>query len=505
MSGNLINSISTRVLKARLPRIRHYMEFPWETQDDVFWRLLEMGSFSAFGVEHNFREISSIADFRAKIAIRSYEELYPWIGWVLKGEDDVLWPGPVRWFSKSSGTTNDRSKYIPITRESLHDCHYKAGKDMLAVYMDQKSGTEMFTGKGLSIGGSHEINQANPKASFGDLSSVLIQNMPFFFEQFRAPSLEAALLGEWEEKIERIAAETANENVTSISGVPTWTMVLMNRLFELKGITDRNLNRLWPNLEVFFHGGVSFKPYRSQFEAMDPAGKISWLETYNASEGFFAFQDDLTRDDLLLLLDYGIFYEFIPLEYVGQEHPETLSLHEVESGRNYALVISTNGGLWRYLVGDTIAFTTLNPYRIKVTGRTKHFINAFGEELVVENADSAIEYASRKTSSRVENYTAAPVYFEGTANGAHEWLIEFSSPQPDIATFMGLLDEKLKELNSDYHAKRHKDIALRMPVVRFLKPGTFYGWMKMRGKLGGQNKVPRLSNDRTYVESILAM
>lgn len=505
MPNSLINSISTRILKTRIPRVEHWRNYPWETQEDVFWRLVEMGSFSHFGEDHNFNQIQSIKDFQEKVPLRTYEGLFPYIDRVLNGEEDVLWPGTIRWFSKSSGTTNDKSKYIPITRESLQDCHYKAGKDMLAVYFEQRPDSGFFTGKGLSIGGSHEINEHNKRTSYGDLSSVLIQNMPFFFEQFRAPSREVALLAEWEEKIQRIADEVVNENITSMAGVPTWTMVLINRLFEMRGIKDRNLNELWPNLEVFFHGGVSFKPYRKQFADMDHAGKVSYFEIYNASEGFFAFQDDMSRDDLLLLLDYGIFYEFIPMEEIDKEWPNAITLKDVEIGKNYALAITTNGGLWRYLVGDTVAFTTKDPYRIKITGRTKHFINAFGEELVVDNADSALSHAAAATGAEIENYTAAPVYFDGAENGAHEWLIECTSPPSDEAKFVELMDAKMRELNSDYDAKRHKDIALRPPIVRFVAVGTFYEWMKQRGKLGGQNKVPRLSNDRSYVDSILKM
>jgi hypothetical protein len=418
----------------------------------------------------------------------------------MDGEQNVLWNTPIYWFAKSSGTTSDKSKFIPVSEESLQDCHYKAAKDVLTLYYSCYPESDLLTGKGLVIGGSHNIHQVNEDVQYGDLSAVLLQNTPFWGSWIRTPELSIALMDEWEQKIEKLAHSTLKENVTSISGVPTWTMVLFKRILEITG--KKNIAEVWPSLELYIHGGVSFKPYREQFNRLI-GKKINYLEMYNASEGFIAAQENPEDEGMLLFVDHGIFMEFMPVSEYGKAEPHTIGLSKVEAGKNYALVISTNGGLWRYLLGDTIQFTSLKPYKIIVSGRVRHYINAFGEELIVDNTDRAISIASEKTNAIVNDYTAAPIYFSDNSNGAHEWLIEFDKEPENTETFIVELDTALKSLNSDYEAKRHKNIALRMPVVRVLKKGSFNNWLKSRGKLGGQHKVPRLSNERIFIEEIL--
>jgi hypothetical protein len=419
----------------------------------------------------------------------------------MKGEQRLLWPTEVRWFAKSSGTTASKSKFIPVSQEALEECHFKGGKDLLAIYCSNHPDTKLFSGKLLSMGGSHQLSGFSNETFYGDLSAILIQNLPFWIELFRTPDISIALMDEWEAKIKRMAETTMLEDVTNISGVPSWTLVLMHKILELTG--KKNITEVWPNLELFIHGAVSFEPYRSQFESLIPSPGMHYYETYNASEGFFGIQDLPSGREMLLMLDYGIFYEFIPMSQWNSEHPDTLTLDQVKTGENYAVVISTNAGLWRYKIGDTISFTSLKPFRFRITGRTAHFINAFGEELIVENADRAIATACNKSGCLVRDYTACPVYISGKNAGAHEWLIEFELPPADIVAFTTLLDAELKNVNSDYEAKRYHDMALREPIVRVMPENTFYNWLKSKGKVGGQHKVPRLSNDRVIVEEIL--
>lgn len=502
---SVINAIASWYLKKRIYQIELFIKHPVETQMEVFHRLISTAAPTVVGKQYGFESIQSVEDFQARVPVSAYEELHPLIKRTLKGEEDVLWPGQIKWFSKSSGTTNDKSKFIPVTREALDDCHFKGGKDMLALYLNNHPESQLFTGKGLPIGGSHEVNKLANGSYYGDLSAVLIENTPNVFNLFRATSKRVSLMPEWESKIQTMAEQVLNLNITSIAGVPTWTLVLINKLFEMSGSDTRNLLDIWPSLEVFFHGGVSFKPYRQQFEKLIPSGQMNYFETYNASEGFFAMQNESDRDDLLLMLDYGIFYEFIRLEDLGNPYPKAYTIGDVEANVTYALVITTNGGLWRYLIGDTVRFSSLSPFKLHIAGRTKHFINAFGEELMVENAERALEAACTATGAVVENYTAAPIYFGDDAGGAHEWLFEFETAPQSLERFGEVLDGTLKSLNSDYEAKRHKSIALRPPVIHAMPQGTFYEWMKRRGKLGGQNKVPRLSNTREFVDSILEM
>lgn len=498
----LLSPALSRLARWRLSRIERFMQYPLETQDQVFHDLISAAQYTEFGKQYGFSKIYKLPEYKRQVPIYDYETLKPYIQKIMEGQQNILWNTPIKWFAKSSGTTSDKSKFIPVSQESLGDCHYRAGRDVLSLYYQNFPESDLLTGKTLVIGGSHQVNKLNEESFYGDLSAVMLQNMPFYGQLIRTPDLSIALMDEWEEKIEQIAQATIHENVTSMAGVPTWTMVLIRRIFELTG-TD-NLAEVWPNLELYIHGGVSFTPYNEQFKKLIRSPLMQYLETYNASEGFFGAQDNLFGDTgLLLFLNHGIFYEFMPMEEYGKEEPRTLQLNEVELGRNYAPIISTNGGLWRYLVGDTIQFTSLYPFRVKITGRTKSYINAFGEEVIVDNADKALSIACEKTGAVINDYTAAPVFFSDNSNGAHEWLIEFEKMPGDPEVFTYELDSALKSINSDYEAKRYKDIALRMPVVHVLRKGTFNEWLKSKDKLGGQHKVPRLSNDRKYVEEIL--
>ena len=487
--------------RSRLWRIEAWKNNPADAQREVLQDLVTSAQYTEFGRRYDFSNLFTVREFKEKVPVHEYNDLQPYIERMMNGEQNLLWNTPVYWFAKSSGTTSAKSKFIPISDESLEDNHFKASKDVLSMYYQFKLDAELLTGKGLLIGGSHNINPVNQEAQYGDLSAVLFQNSPFWAHWLRTPDLSIALMDEWESKIERIAEATIRENVTSVSGVPTWTLVLFKRILEITG--KATIGEVWPSLELYMHGGVSFTPYREQFHKII-GREINYLEMYNASEGFFAAQDIPGVEGMLLFPDHGIFYEFMPVSEYGKSNPQTISLQEVETGKNYAPVISTNGGLWRYLPGDTIQFTSLNPFRIKVSGRLKHFMNAFGEEVIVDNADKAIAIAAEKTGSVVNDYTAAPVYFSDTSNGAHEWLIEFDRAPEDIDAFVEALDTALKNINSDYEAKRHKSIALRLPVVHVLKKGRFEDWLRSKGKLGGQHKIPRLSNERQFVEEILA-
>lgn len=496
----LLSPAISSLARMRLWRIEGWMNNPLDAQREVLQDLVTSAQYTEFGRKHNFSNLFNVRDFKAAVPVHEYDDLKPYIERIMGGEQNILWNTPIYWFAKSSGTTSDKSKFIPVSDESLQDGHFKAAKDVLTMYYRFNPESELLTGKGLVLGGSHNINPMNSDAQYGDLSAVLLQNTPFWGHWLRTPELSIALMDEWESKIEKLAESTIKENVTSISGVPTWTLVLFKRILELTG--KSNMSEVWPALELYMHGGVSFTPYRDQFQKLI-GKKINYLEMYNASEGFFAAQDIPGEDGMLLFTDHGIFMEFMPVNEYGKKDPQTISLQDVETGKNYALVISTNGGLWRYLLGDTIQFTSLNPFKIKVSGRLKHYMNAFGEEVIVDNSDKAISVAAQKTNSIVNDYTAAPVYFSEESNGAHEWLVEFEKEPENLEVFTEELDRALKNVNSDYEAKRHKSIALRMPMIHAVKKGTFNEWLRSKGKLGGQHKVPRLSNDRGMLEDIL--
>jgi hypothetical protein len=498
----LLSPAISRLARLRLAQIEEWADQPVTAQREVLQDLVTAAQYTEFGRKYNFDKLFSLKAFKEAVPVHEYDDLKPYIQRMMDGEENILWNTPIKWFAKSSGTTSDKSKFIPVSQESLEQGHYQAAKDVLTLYYKFNPESDLLTGKGLVVGGSHQVSQLNSDISYGDLSAVLLQNTPFWGHWLRTPDLSVALLDEWEEKIEKLALTTINENVTSMSGVPTWTLVLIKRILEITG--KATLKEVWPNLELYLHGGVSFVPYREQFKKLVGAD-IFYLEMYNASEGFFAAQNNPEEEGMLLYTQHGIFYEFMPIEEYGKKHPQTIGLQDIELNKNYGLVISTNGGLWRYVIGDTIQFVSREPYKVTVSGRLKHFMNAFGEEVIVDNSDKAIAQASEKTGAIVNDYTAAPIYFSENSNGAHEWLVEFEKDPDELNHFVYELDAALKNINSDYEAKRQKDIALRMPVVHALKPGVFNEWLKRKGKLGGQHKVPRLSNERTYINEIISM
>lgn len=505
---SLLNTTLTWLLRHRLPRIEALKAQPGAAQDRVFRRLIRQGRNTVWGKQYRYSSIRTVAEFQTQVPISAYEAVFPYIERMMKGETKVLWPSPVHWFSKSSGTTNARSKFIPVSPEALDDCHIKGGKDMMALYVANRPDTHVFNGKGLSIGGSLHENPYGKQGVTGDISAIVMKNLPVWGQVIRTPLLSVALMDEWESKLEQMAQITAQENVTSILGVPTWTMVLIQKILAQTG--KSSILEVWPNFEVFVHGAVAFQPYRNLFSNQIFANsQVGFQEVYNASEGYFAIQDDMTRpNEMMLMPDYGIFYEFVPVEDADQLFPKSYTMEEVELNRNYALIITTNAGLWRYKIGDTVRFTSLYPHRIRVTGRTKQFINAFGEEVIVENAETAITQACSATGAVIADYTAGPIYMRhdhahGPQQGGHEWVIEFAREPNSIEVFTQVLDETLRRINSDYDAKRYGDMALVRPVVHSVPRNTFYAWMVHRGKAGGQHKVPRLSNSRDYLDDLL--
>ena len=498
----IVNSIISWFLKKRIHQIELFLKYPIDVQEELLMQLLIDAKDTEIGEQYHFKNIKKYQQFAQTVPIQKYETVAPLIERNRKGEQQLFWNTPIKWFAKSSGTTNAKSKFIPLSDEAIEDCHMKAGKDMLCLYINNNPDSQMFTGKGLRLGGSSDIYEDND-TYFGDLSAIIIENMPFWADYSSAPKQETALMSEWETKMEAIIKETVDENITSLIGVPSWMLVLLNKVLETTG--KNNILEVWPNLEVYFHGGVNFNPYREQFKKLIPSKSFKYYETYNASEGFFAIQDQNNSQELLLMLDYGIFYEFIPMTEYNGENSVVIPLSKVKLNTNYALVITTNGGLWRYLVGDTIKFTSLEPYRIKITGRTKHFINVFGEELIIENAEDALKKACKKTKATITDYTVAPIFMNDDKNGGHEWMIEFAKAPNNLDYFTELLDNALKAINSDYEAKRYHNMTLAMPKVHAARKGLFYDWLKMKGKLGGQHKVPRLSNKREFMEELLKL
>jgi hypothetical protein len=498
----LINSIASWVLKQRIHQIELFLKYPNEVQDELMMKLVRSSEDTVVGQKYDFSSIKSYQTFSERIPVSTYEELEPMIELTRKGAQNVFWNTPIKWFAKSSGTTNAKSKFIPVSNEALEDCHYKGSKDLLCMYLNNNENSEMFMGKSLRLGGSSQIYENN-NTYFGDLSAILIENMPIWAEFSSTPSSKISLMSEWESKLTAIINETKSENVTSFAGVPSWMMVLLNRIMTETG--KDNLFDLWPNLEVYFHGGVSFEPYREQYQKILPSNSFKYYEIYNASEGFFAIQDLNYSNDLLLMLDYGIFYEFIPMDTFGTPDQKVIRLAEVELFKNYAVVITTNAGLWRYLIGDTVRFTSLSPYRIRVSGRTKHHINVFGEELMVENTDLALAKTCSALHCEVKDYTVAPIFMKGKEKGAHEWMIEFKKLPEDLGLFQKTLDESLQTVNSDYEAKRYNNMTLNQLVLNVARENLFYDWLKENDKLGGQHKIPRLSNERDYLEQLKQM
>ena len=500
MAIPLVNSVASWFLKKRFHQIDLFLKYPNEVQNELLINLLSISKDTEIGKKFDFKSIRDYSEFARRVPVSSYENYQNLIERSMKGEGNIFWPKPINWFAKSSGTTNAKSKFIPVSTDSLENCHYAAGKDLLCMYLNNNENSNLFNGKNLRLGGSKELYEENG-TTFGDLSAILIDNMPLWAEFSSTPSNKVSLMSNWEYKMQAIVNETINENVTSLAGVPSWMLALLNNVLETTD--NKTILDIWPNLEVYFHGGVSFLPYLDQYKSIIPSKSFKYYEIYNASEGFFAIQDRNNSNELLLMLDYGIFYEFIPMQTHGANTETLIPLSQVKKGENYAIVITTNSGLWRYKVGDTIMFSSTDPYRIKVTGRTKHFINVFGEELIIENTDKAINIATKKTKSEIVDYTVAPIFMEGKSKGAHEWIIEFKNPPKDLNYFGELLDNSLKSLNSDYEAKRYNNIALNKPKIQSVKQGLFYKWMKRNNKLGGQHKVPRLSNSRQFLEELL--
>ena len=497
----IINSVFSWLIKKRIHQIELFMKYPINVQNELLQNLVYEARNTEWGKKHDFKNIKNYNDYINKVPLQNYESLQTLILRIKQGEQNVLWHSEIKWFAKSSGTTTGKSKFIPVSKESLEDCHYKGGKDLLAIYHNIHPETKLIVGKTLVVGGSSKLNPFSETSYYGDLSAIIMKNFPFWVEQRRVPEMEIALMENWDEKIEKMANSTSKEDVSNISGVPSWTLLLLNRILEINK-TD-NLFDIWPNLELYMHGGVNFSPYQKQFERIIPSSKMNYYESYNASEGYFGIQDQQKSNEMLLMLDYGIFYEFIPFENTNEEQPTTVALENVELNKIYEMVITTNAGLWRYRLGDTIEFTCLNPFRIKIIGRTKQFINAFGEELMVDNAEKAITEACDKTQAIIKDYTVAPFFLEGNNAGKHQWLIEFEKKPADVALFGYFLDEALKKLNSDYEAKRFSNMILAEPEILILEKNTFYNWLKSKNKLGGQHKVPRLSNNRKLLEEIL--
>lgn len=495
----IVNSFMSWYLKKRIPMIEYSHAHAEQVQYQLFEHLLSQLKITKIGKKWNAKDIFTYQDYTQKVPLHTYDDLKTYIQKTMDGEQNILWPTDINWFAKSSGTTSDKSKFIPVSFEAMDECQFKGSRDVLAFYYHQNPNAKVFQGKGLIVGGSHQVNAMNKNAFYGDLSAVMMNNLPFIASILSTPSKEIALMDNWEVKLEKMVDATINEDVTNISGVPTWTLLILKRLLEKTG--KKQIHEVWPNLELYVHGGISFKPYQAQFNDIISPSKMNYRETYNASEGFFGVQDEQGKD-MLLMLDYGIFYEFIPIENINDTHPKTIWIDEIELNKTYAVVLNTNAGLWRYQLGDTIRFTSKNPYRIQIVGRTKLFINAFGEELMIDNAEMALTHTQAMCNCAVTEYTAAPIFMEGGKKGGHEWYIEFEKEPEDINVFIDTLDAELKKQNSDYEAKRQGDLAILKPTIRICPKGTFYKWMKERNKLGGQNKIPRLFNDRTYLDDL---
>ena len=498
---NIFGTLIAEYLKLRMNKIQHFMDHPLEVQQELLLQFLQTAARTEIGSKHNFESIKNVSQYKQAVPVKSYEDYQPMIQRVINGEQNVIWPTEISWFAKSSGTTNQKSKFIPVSKESLDTCHFRGSRDIMCLYAHNNPGTKVFSGKSLIMGGSQKIHETNSSIQYGDVSAVMMKNQPMLASLLRTPDLKIALMEDWEEKIERMVEETIQQNITSLGGVPTWTLVLINRILEVTGKSD--LMAVWPNLELYMHGGVNFEPYRNTFEGLIGKSNVNYYQIYNASEGFFAYQCENGADDMLLALNNGIYYEFIPQGAFNSQDPDTIGLGEVEIGKNYAIVITTNSGLWRYKVGDTVQFTSVFPFKVKVSGRTKHFINAFGEEVIIENADRAIATACRLTKASVKEYTVAPIYFQNDQKACHQWLIEFEMQPSDTPAFMAELDAALVAVNSDYEAKRKNDMALKAPELVVANPSLFYKWLKNSNRLGGQHKIPRLSNDRKLMDELL--
>ncbi len=490
-----------KLMDSRYRKLEDFRKHPIEHQQEVFEDLIKKARKTEWGILHDYKSINSLTDYIQKVPLTDYDILKPYIERMVAGEKNILSPGKVKWFAKSSGTTSDRSKFIPVSDDSLKKTHFKASMDIFAMYVHNFPDSNLLVGKNLSIGGSHRVSNISSNTRTGDLSALMLHNLPPISKLINSPKSEIALIPDFEEKIEKIVKSTLHEKVVSLTGVPSWFLVLIKKVLDETG--KENLLEVWPHLELFVHGGVNFEPYREQYEKLIPSDKMRYMNSYNASEGFFAVQDDLTSDDMLLMLDHGIYYEFIPMTEFTNEDRKAIPLEEVEVGVNYAIVISTIGGLWRYIIGDTVKFTSRFPFKIKITGRTRHFINAFGEEVIIDNAVNGLDFACKKTGAIINEYTAGPIFMDADHKGAHQWIIEFEKEPESLEVFADHLDSYLQNINSDYEAKRFKDITLKRLELVNAPKGAFYQWMKKRGKIGGQNKIPRLANDRAYLDPML--
>lgn len=493
--------ITKPFLKHRVKQIYKYATDAEQIQRNVLKRLLNTASGTEWGIRHSYSSIANYEQFANSVAVQDYESLKGYIDRMRRGEKDVLWKGRCKWYAKSSGTTNDKSKFIPVTPHGLQNAHYKGGFDVVAQYVANNTSSRIFAGKSLILGGSHASNYNLPGSLVGDLSAILIENCSPFVNMFRVPGKDIALLGDFEEKMDKIARATSKMDVTNISGVPSWMMAVIKHMLDITG--KASVDELWPNLEVFFHGGVAFTPYREQYRQIIKNPDMKYMETYNASEGFFGIQNDPTDPAMLLMIDYDIFYEFIPFDEFDSPNPRVVPLWEVEVGKNYVMLISTSCGLWRYILGDTVRFTSKDPYKIVISGRTKHFINAFGEELVVDNAEKGLLKACTETGAQILDYTAAPVFMDASAQCRHQWLIEFAKKPESIELFAEILDNELQKINSDYEAKRYKNKTMQQLEIVVARENLFNDWLKSKGKLGGQHKVPRLSNNRLHIDELL--
>ena len=501
MPFSFINTVASWMLKKRIHQIELFEKYPLDVQNEELKKLIQISKNTEFGKQYEFSSIDNYETFSERIPSFTYEEYFPIINKTINGNQNIFWPEKIKWFAQSSGTTNSKSKFIPVSNSSLDNCHFKGGKDMLCLYLNNNENSNMFLGKSLRLGGSRKIYENNDHY-FGDLSAILIDNLPVWAELISTPNNEISLMDKWDEKIAAIIKGTLQEDVRSLAGVPSWMLTLLNKLLETTG--KKYIDEIWKNLEVYFHGGVSFKPYRSEFNNIISNKKFKYYEVYNASEGFFAIQDQNESDELLLMLDYGVFYEFIEIDNTNQSE-KIIDLSKVEIGVNYALLITTNSGLWRYKIGDTIVFTNLKPFRIKVSGRTKHFINTFGEEVIIENVEKSLEIALKKFNCTIKDFTVAPLYMKNGKKGKHEWMIEFIKEPNNIDEFMGEIDFQIQNNNSDYKAKRFKNITLDRPKLIKARKNLFYDWLKKKKKLGGQNKVPRLLNERSFIEELIEM
>lgn len=500
---NITTLLNKVYFTPRLKEINLYATRAEELQHKVLNRLVRMAENTEWGKKYDYKSIHTYEDFKNRLPVQTYEEIKPYINRLRTGEQNLLWPSEIRWFAKSSGTTNDKSKFLPVSKESLHDTHYRGGVDAVTIYLEQNPSSRFFSGKGLILGGSHNADLNSRHSLVGDLSAILIQNVNPLVNSIRVPSKKIALMSDFESKMEAIANSSISRNITNLSGVPSWMLVLIKHILQKTG--KQSLEEVWPNLEVFFHGGVAFTPYREQYKEIICSPKMHYVETYNASEGYFGTQTDLQDPSMLLMIDYGIFYEFIPMEDIDKENPNICCLEEVELNKNYALVISTSAGLWRYMIGDTVKFTGKSPYKFVITGRTKHFINAFGEELIVDNAEKGLAKACEATGALISDYSAAPVFMDANAKCRHQWLIEFVQMPDSVEKFARILDETLQEVNSDYEAKRQHNLALQPLEIIIARKELFHDWLAQKGKLGGQHKVPRLNNTRQYMEEMLEL